>query len=65
MESHDWGAFGFLSSLADAVSRVTPFGPGVFTPDVNTGCQKNREQRQECSYRGIALCLAQHSRFNR
>jgi hypothetical protein len=59
------GAFGFLSGSTDAASRVTPFGPASLTLDVNTGWQKNREQRQECSHCGIALCLAQHSRFNR
>jgi hypothetical protein len=32
--------------------------------DVNTGCQKKREQRQECSRRGIALCSAQRFRHH-
>jgi hypothetical protein len=50
------GVFGFLSGSTNAASRVTPFRPGALTLDVNTGCQKNREQRQECSHRGIALC---------
>jgi hypothetical protein len=59
------GVFGFLSGSTNAASRVTPFRPGALTLDVNTGCQKNREQRQECGHRGIALCLAQHLRFNR
>jgi hypothetical protein len=59
------GVFGFLSGSTNAASRVTPFRPGALTLDVNTGCQKNREQRQECGHRGIAVCLAQHLRFNR